>query len=83
MPKRKQDKPHSVRRQPTSLAATVTTATVSLALPALLAAAPNTLLDAEPLTPTTEARYQLLLAYTPAPPESAAVEKYKELPLES
>ena len=44
MSKRKQDKPYSVQRQPTPLAATMTTAAVSLALPALLAAAPNTLL---------------------------------------
>lgn len=76
MPKRKQNPSYSVRRQPTSLVATVTTATVSLALPALLAAAPNTLLDKRQLTPTIEAQQQLLLAYTPAHSEQAAVNKY-------
>ncbi len=76
MSKQKQDKPYSVRRQPTLLAATVTAAAVSLALPALLAAAPNALLGEVPLAPATEARRQLLLAYTPAHPESAAVDKY-------
>ncbi len=76
MPKRKQDKPYSVRHQPMSLAVTVTTTAVSLALPVLLAAAPNASLGEAPLTPATEVRRQLLLAYTPAHSESAAVDKY-------
>jgi hypothetical protein len=76
MPKRKQDKPQRARRQSTPLAVTVTTAAVSLALPTLLAAAPNILLDEMPLAPAAGVQRPLRLAYTPEHPESAAVEKY-------
>ena len=76
MPKRNQDRSYSLRRRPTPLATTVTTAAISLALPALLAAAPNAVLDEVPLAPATEAQRQLLLAYTPEHSEQAAVNKY-------
>ncbi len=76
MPKRKQETADSGRRHPALLASTVTTAAVSLALPALLAAAPNAVLTERPLAPTPEAPQQLLLAYAPEHSEQAATDKY-------
>ena len=63
-------------RQMTTLSVAVTTSMVTLALPALLAAATNPLSTELPSTPATESSHQLLLAYAPKNSEQAAAEKF-------
>ena len=74
MSKQQPTKPR--RRQQIRLVTSVTSSAISLALPALLTAAPNAQLVETPHSPPLAVQRPLLLAYTPANTPQAAVDKY-------